>query len=358
MALPKPPYCKYVGFSDFWLRVIGIPLVGFVLPAVFFGCDLSDWDWYWKHWLSATIYTFIYWTVDRWLVIYFRKRFPGPHQYPKRLLWTILAVVGFTAAFSAFSEISYDYSVGRGPFQELKPPGIKILTASLSVTVSVLAIYEAMYAVAKWKESLVESERLRKANVQAQLETLKNQVNPHFLFNSLNTLATIIPEDPEVAVTFVEKLSKVYRYILEIRKRELISLREELECIRAYGFLLNMRFGENLTIEEDIPPNRLEDHIVPLSLQILIENAIKHNVVSTSKPLKINISLSKKGHILVSNNLQKKQQVTDSTGTGLSNINSRYELLTGQSIEIITTQSAFRVVIPLVRVGNYEAPNN
>jgi len=343
----------HIGFRDLWLRLLGIPFVGFVLPMAFFDCSFDSLSEYIIEWFVASCYTAVYWHGDVLMLWYFRKRWPEQRNYMKRLVWSTLLVFVFTVAFSLVSQGITLWSLSEEMLGHVKATN-KILYGSLFVTATVLAIYEAVYAVSKWKESLVESARLRKANMQAQLETLKNQVNPHFLFNSLNTLAAIIPEDPDKAVTFVEKLSKVYRYILEIRKRELIPLREEIDCICAYGFLTEMRFGENLKVNINIPEARRGDYIVPLSLQILVENAIKHNVVSTSKPLAIDIGLTKDGHLMVTNNLQKKLQVKDSTGTGLDNINSRYQLLTGQRIDIITTQSHFRVILPLVPVAHYE----
>ena len=187
---------------------------------------------------------------------------------------------------------------------------------------------------------------------------MKNQVNPHFLFNSLNALTSMIHDQPDKAVEFVQKLSKVYRYILEIKNKEMISLREEMECIYAYQFLLKMRFGDNVRFHIDIPEDHMGCHIVPLSIQILLENAIKHNVISTGKPLSISIQLAKNGNLIVSNNLQKKNVVNGSTKTGISNINSRYQLLTGKQVEVIVTQEQFSVSVPLIHVEEYEAAHH
>ena len=347
-----------VGFDDRWLRLLGIPMLAFCLPLIFDGVTIGDGEF--SHlFKSSLFYTFIYWHVDWLLINFFRRRWPSITQYKKRISWQLASVLAFTGFFSWGSCVLLAFLANNyGLPQDQVPPVSRVLTASMFATVVVMAIYEVKYLVSRWKISLVEAERLKKQTMQAQLETLKNQVNPHFLFNSLNTLATIIPEDPKMAVEFVQKLSKVYRYILEIKKREMIPLREELECISAYRFLLDIRFGSNFTMDINIPEHHLEDHIVPLSLQILIENAIKHNIVSTAKPLKIKIGLNKSGDIVVSNNLQKKIRVSDSTGTGLANIDSRYKLLSGKSIEVITSHDYFRVVIPLIKVSVYESIDN
>lgn len=222
-------------------------------------------------------------------------------------------------------------------------------SAGLFNSILVISIYEAVYFMKRYMHSAAEAEQLKREMVQSQLETLKNQVNPHFLFNSLNTLVSIIPDDRDVAVEFVRKLSKVYRYILEINDRELILLREELEFLNSYIFLQKIRFGDNLVVKMEIPEHLLEHQVVPLSLQMLLENALKHNVVSTEKPLHIEIYIGKNDQTLVvRNNLQLKQQVLDSTGTGLKNIRNRYHFASGREVETIVTTSAFIVALPLI----------
>jgi LytS/YehU family sensor histidine kinase len=179
-------------------------------------------------------------------------------------------------------------------------------------------------------------------------------VNPHFLFNSLNTLITLIPEDPQLAVAFVQKLSNVYRYVLQNKDKELVTLAEEMKVAEAYLFLLKTRFGENLRVHTDIPPGQLGKFIAPLTLQMLLENAIKHNVVSAEKPLHIDLYVEKDEVLVVKNNLQRKSSVPDSTQTGLANISQRYRLLCQQAVEVVVTASNFMVVLPLLTVERAE----
>ena len=187
-------------------------------------------------------------------------------------------------------------------------------------------------------------------NMQSQLEGLKNQVNPHFLFNSLNTLTYLIPENADKSVHFVQQLSKVYRYILELKDKELISLEEELRFLDAYTFLLKERFGENLCVEIDIPDEFLNKNIIPLSLQILCENAIKHNIISSQKPLCLKVFIQNEDKLIVKNNLQKKNQEMNSTRLGLQNIKNRYRFFSEKEVEVIATQEEFVVVLPLIDV--------
>ena len=205
-----------------------------------------------------------------------------------------------------------------------------------------------MYFIVKYQKAALETEQLKKENLQSQLETLKNQVNPHFLFNSLNTLSALIHDNPDVAVAFVQKLSKVYRYILEIRDNQTVTLQDELKALHAYIFLLKTRFGNNLHIEVIIPQHLHLHRIVPLSLQILLENAVKHNILSAQKPLYIDIFTETDRHIVVKNNLQRKNQTMPGTQLGLQNISNRYRLLAGKDPEVLITEQSFTVILPLL----------
>jgi len=212
-------------------------------------------------------------------------------------------------------------------------------------------MFESFYYMHQLRKSEKREEILKRQNVESQMEILKNQVKPHFLFNSLNTVISVIPDEPDKAIDYIQRLSKVYRYILEIKDQKLIPLSEELDCIKDYVHMLQIRFGENLKFELSEENINEDKHIVPLSLQLLVENAVKHNIISNKKPLKINIQKGKNGSLLVSNNLQPKVQKMPSTGTGLENIKSRYEMLTDQNVDIIQTQEQFTVSIPLIEVA-------
>jgi LytS/YehU family sensor histidine kinase len=209
--------------------------------------------------------------------------------------------------------------------------------------------YDSVYFFTQWRKTIIETEKLKKENILGQLQSLKNQVNPHFLFNSLNTLVSIIPEDPDLAVEFTKKLSKSYRYILEIKDKEVITVREELEFLKAFEFLLKIRFGDNIHFDVQVAEEYQEMEIVPLALQLLIENAIKHNVVSSEKPLNISIYVER-DKLVVKNNLQKIKQVLPSTKTGLENIKNRYKFLANKTVDVIVTHTEFIVTLPLLQL--------
>lgn len=204
-----------------------------------------------------------------------------------------------------------------------------------------------IYFYKQWKHSLLEQEILKKENIRSQFEMLKNQVNPHFLFNSLNTLSAIIPENQKQAVEFVSNLSDVYRYSLNLKEKDTVTLRQELDFLDSYIYLNQVRFGDNLIVQKNVAAELMDKSVVPKGLQILIENAIKHNVISKANPLTISIVANGEG-VTVQNNLQLKNSV-ESTGIGLSNLFARYSALNHhRTVEISNEDNYFTVFLPFI----------
>lgn len=191
-----------------------------------------------------------------------------------------------------------------------------------------------------------ENEQLRSAYLVAELELLKGQLNPHFLFNSLSSLSGIIRENPELAQHYVSQLSKVFRYSLQQSGDNLVTLGSELDMIRSYGELLTMRFEKAFKLEIKIDSPWFKTRIPHLSLQLLMENAAKHNIATLKKPLKVQLCISG-GFIIFRNNLQEVNVPENSTGIGLANLNERYKILMGREISIIKTDTEFIVKLPL-----------
>lgn len=189
--------------------------------------------------------------------------------------------------------------------------------------------------------------------METQLHSLKTQVNPHFLFNSLNSLSSLIQSNPTQAVTFVHKLSGVYRYLLQSNEQNLTSLREELNFLRSYLHLLHTRFGPALQYNIDVDVSVEHYLIPPITLQLLVENAVKHNIVSADQPLYIEV-YNEGDQLLVKNNLQKRKTPVASHQVGLRNIFAKYQLLTNATVEIQETESAFVVALPLIKKPVYE----
>ena len=335
-----------LGVDDWLFVLIGIPALALLFPILFLETDhLTSVNIYFAKAVISLFYTTLYWLSARSLCIYFRLKFPSYRDTRKRLVYYFGAVV------VVFAIVQISCSGLHAQFAKLLGhhlPEKDLVVMPFILILLVSAVYESIFLFYRWKNSAIETEKLRRENIQSQLEGLKNQVNPHFLFNSLNTLAYLIPEDSNKAVCFVQKLSKVYRYILEIRDKKLISLSDELDFLQSYIFLLRERFGENISITIDIEEDLNQFHIVPLSLQILFENAIKHNVISKDKNLYIEV-FSQGMNLVVKNNLQKKKLTAPSTKVGLQNIKNRYAYFIEREVDVIETKDYFLVSLPLIQ---------
>lgn len=342
-----------IGFSDKWLMLIGIPLMAFVINIIMFPELFSEdkTKFIRRCYTIGIIYTATYWIIFRYATAYLLNYYSHEDQIYKRMSFqVILMILGYFVIKIIMGNIIHSVLSDEWHqvlHEDYIEGGLSEVVGSFMSIFLIWAIYEGIIFYTKLQKSIQEKEQLQRENIQSQLEGLKNQVNPHFLFNSLNTLTYLIPEEPNKAVNFVQKLSKVYRYILEIRDQKIVTISDELEFLNAYIFLLKERFGENLNIELNIPNEYHQRKIVPLSLQILFENVIKHNIISTQKPLMINVFIEK-DKLIVKNNLQKKNQVISSTSMGLQNIKNRYQFFTKKEVDVIVTTDSFLVALPLV----------
>ena len=337
--------------------IIGIPLIAFIIPLLFFGYQYDGLIAYWPKWKVAIFFTVLYWVIMRGLVLLFRAKLPEYKDTGKRIVLMVLSTFLLVAVINSFCYEIHDWLLPEEQQHELTK--FEYGRATLIVVLLILSIYEAVYLYHRWRLSLLETEQLRRENIQSQLEGLKNQVNPHFLFNSLNTLAYLIPEDEQRAVRFVQQLSKVYRYILEIRDMDLISLAEELDFLESYRFLLRERFGENLQVEIRVDPALHSMQMIPLSLQMLFENAIKHNIISRDQPLFIEVTDNgRSDSLLVRNRIQLKDQVQASTKVGLDNIRRRYLFYTSAEVQITEDDTWFEVRLPLLYTRQVVAEQN
>lgn len=245
---------------------------------------------------------------------------------------------------STENEAFDDEPISTFSFTITKPIWQRLWFILLSLSLIITGIYYFIKARDQRKQRVNE---LQKEKLSSQLTALKAQINPHFLFNSFNTLITLIEENQEGAVEYVERLADFYRSMLQYRDVEVISLQEEVELVKNYTFLLKKRFGENFNINVNV--NGSSAYLAPLSLQTLVENAVKHNVISKAKPLTVNIDLENNNYIRVINNIQKKIQSERSTGFGLQSLTRRYELLSKKKIRIEESDKFFKVFLPLIK---------
>jgi two-component system LytT family sensor kinase len=346
----KPTQQSIYGFDDRWFRIIGIPLVALLLPVIFFSEALSEMNNnLWVGYLEAIFYTVIYWEGDRWIVGKMRIRMPALEQSLKRNLWQLLIVTiyGSLVTFVVGGTITYlnltSHSHQSSPW--------RVLIAALFVSYLITLIYEAIYFFRLWEKAIIEKERFRREAAQAQYAGLKAQLNPHFLFNSLNVLSYTIPEAPDRAVNMVQKLAQTYRYVLESEQRETVSLEEELQFLSAYSALLKERFGENFQLKVNLPASWGQFHVLPLSLQLLVENAVKHNIIASAHPLKMEIRPGENETILIQNAIRLRRNSETSTGIGLENIRRRYAFYSDTPVRISKEENYFTVELPVLKMA-------
>ena len=274
--------------------------------------------------------------------------------YHKNRFSTNRIIVGFFSAFVASMIVIFIIHVFEATvldkksfseFIESENPGNYIVSIIITFFVTI-TIYGLQF-FRLYNENKVQQQQIIAGTANAKFESLKNQIDPHFLFNSLNVLSSLIEENPDNAQKFTTSLSKIYRYVLEQKDKELVSVEEELAFAKTYMNLLKMRFENSITFDLPTDFNNPDAKVVPLSLQLLLENTIKHNVVSEQKPLHIKIFVQD-NHLVVQNDLQIKEVLGDRKGVGLQNIINRYAILTARKVSIIQSTTQFSVYLPIL----------
>ncbi|GAB4016569.1 hypothetical protein GCM10028808_45430 [Spirosoma migulaei] len=291
----------------------------------------------------------MFWQLNRGIARYLQRRFPGLERTPKRLrlLLVLTPLLVNAAVFSRFGLhilLGSRQTLWLGLVDYVMSLGIQLFYQVVYVS-----IYEGGYVLRQWKHTFQEKEELIKVQWQTRFNALKGQVNSHFLFNSLNALSALIEESPAQASQFVDELSKMYRYLLQANDQELVSLETELAFIESYAHLLQTRHGTGVLIQMMVPEDHLASPLPPLTLQLLVENAVKHNIVLASRPLLIEIGTTASGQLRVRNNLQPKNIRAISNGVGLTNIIAKYRMLTPTDIVIKEEDGHFTVLLPLLK---------
>lgn len=297
------------------------------------------------NYLYATIFGILIFETSYFSTNWLDKRQTWNKGPAKRLLIQMLSSILIAIVWVIVVRLSVNYLLFHGKLVIFSDELMLLL-----LVITLLFIFNLVelgfFLNERYRSSLAEVEKFRKENAEYQFEMLKLQLNPHFLFNSLNTLSSLVHNDPVKAGEFIHRLSDVYRYVLDNRNKELVSLREEMEFIRSFSFLQGLRFQGMIDFRFEIGEELLDRKIAPMTLQLLIENAVKHNVVSSKHPLDIVIS-AENDNLIIKNNLQFKEEVAG-TGVGLKNISSRYAFLTDRKVEIIKEDNLFKVIIPLI----------
>lgn len=332
--------------KEMHLRWAGIPVVGFIMSLIMDEHTVEIG--FWANAGIAILFTGVLWNGCFLIIKFFRNRLSHINLTAKRLLLT----TGAIAVFLIIGANVIAVSIGLCTLESLTDPAFffRHSPVNLAAGFMIASIYEGSYFFHKWKATVILNEELKNQQIRTQFEVLQNQMSPHFLFNSLNTLTTLIAEDAKIAIDFTQTLSEVYRYILQNKERELVTLQEELDFSESYVFLLKKRYPENLHVRFEVAQEFKRYHIAPLTLQMLIENAIKHNTVSKTEPLYIDVYVDNGRSIIVKNNLQPKKSLEKSTKTGLANIRQRYSYLGQRNIDIITSNDHYMVAVPLIKL--------
>lgn len=269
---------------------------------------------------------------------------PFQQNMPRRLFVqafiSLFFILGFTSMLLYFL---LDYV----PFEVNKFVRVAFYGVYIFATLFVNSLLIGSDLFSKWKTALLHSNELEKEKTKVQYDNLKNQLNPHFLFNSLTSLNSLIYKDPNLASDFLQQLSKVYRYVLQHKETNLVALREEIRFVSNYIELLKTRFGKGLSIHIKVSEEAASKLIIPVSLQIMIENAIKHNTTDEDQPLQIEI-FDSEGYLIIRNSILAKRQVETSNKQGLENFKKLYSLFSEKAVEVLSEEKIFSVKIPLI----------
>jgi len=336
--------------QDRIVKLIVVPILGIVIPNIT-GLISNE-----RYTFLELIICYAYfiltalsvWQGNVWIMYFIRKKYEWRYnQYYKIILSLFLANVVYSGSISAlllnlWVAFSRETHSGWGP----------VINTCLLIIISacfITNIYEIIFLNREREYNLTRAEQLNIAKAQAELEALKNQIDPHFIFNSLNTLSYLITRDPQNARLFNDTLAKVYRYILGNKEKDLVLLREEVEFISNYFYLLKIRFSEAVNMEIEITDLAAEDFLIPpISLQTLVENAIKHNEFTDNNPLTINVSVSS-NYVIIKNAVKPKMYASATSKIGLNNLDNRYKLITNRNIIIENNFKFFTVKLPILK---------
>ncbi|MDX1314065.1 MAG: histidine kinase [Eudoraea sp.] len=330
-------------------------LIGFVMSFVFIGIqvmagnqDLSNYNEILEQVGNYLLYSIVLTFVNVSWFDYLNEKIKWKKYGRYRLLIGAIGGVFFTMLGILVIRIFLEMYVEGESWEEfIAEERIVHYYVALLITLVVTVFFHAVHFYKLSRDKQIKEQKIIAGTASARFDALKNQLDPHFLFNSLNVLTSLIEEDSAQAQKFTTSLSKVYRYVLEQKNKDLVTVDEELQFARTYVRLLKMRFEDSIVFDIPEEASNPDAKIVPLSLQLLLENAVKHNVVTGSKPLHIKV-FEQDGYLVIHNNLQEKSVVKKSSGVGLRNIQQRYQILTDRQVVIDKSRDAFQVSIPML----------
>ncbi|MEM0995931.1 MAG: sensor histidine kinase [Bacteroidota bacterium] len=333
-------------FKSFWVFLLVNLGCGVVVTLLFSAPDHSSALSFTISSLGSAVIFLTQWMGHAYIAIWLSRKVSWLEQPMKRFFLSIVTMVVYTVvAFVAVSLLLRVILSADMP-DDLLQWTIDRSVLPLIISFGIGWILAARGFYQSWKSSELRARQLNTEMLNYRYEALRNQINPHFLFNSFNVLSDLVYEDQDMAVKFIRQMSDLYRYVLDSRERSLVPLKEELEFIRSFVFLLETRFEEKLRVAIEVEP-RDGEMIVPMTLQLLIENAVKHNMATKKKPLHVKVVREGAG-IVVRNNLQRRSVGDESKKIGLKNMEQQYAHLSDQKIDVRETSEAFRVWVPIL----------
>ena len=339
------PYKKKNIKTFIWITLMGFAISVAICPECYLAFNVFFSNW--QSILLCLLYTYILGYGSTFISLKIGKKYSWLEQPNKKffLHFVTLAVFSFIVSAIVFYVFAYmvfddkNWLSWSEVLHQAKLPAF--------ISVSIAAFFTGVEFLKNWKVEAVRAERLEKEKIATQYESLKNQVNPHFLFNSLNALSELVYENQELAVKYIRQLSEVYRYVLDSRHTEVATFNDELTFLESFIFLQKIRFGDNLRVNIELEKSN-DNYILPLSMQILLENAIKHNVVSKENPLKIDI-YREENYLITKNKINLKKNMNSGMGIGLENIKMRYKYLSENPMMISESEGYFCVKIPVLK---------
>ncbi|WP_276369700.1 sensor histidine kinase [Chryseolinea sp. H1M3-3] len=332
------------------MRLIGIPLFGMVIPnltGLFGNLRFTD-GLYWGGYLYFIALATLIWQGNRYLLFRTRRRFTWFDKPIEKLILLCLNNVFYTSPLTvAWLCVWYQWA----NFDSIKWDTILIVTlVNVICVLFVTHVYETVFMMKEQQSEQLKNAQLLRAKAEAELSALKNQIDPHFMFNSLNTLTYLITNDSSKASSFTENLAEVYRYILAQKEQSLVLLEDELSFTHKYTDLLHLRFGEALHIRKHFNGSIEKEYLIPpTSVFVAFENAVKHNELSEQSPLEIDMDV-RDGNLFIANTIQQRRTLQRSSKIGLKNLEERFKILTGKCISAGVQENKFIISIPLIPI--------
>lgn len=323
---------------------LGIAIaIALFFKIVFFRIeDFFEWDL-----LFITAIVLIIWQGNEVIDNYLNKRYSWIENAKKRLIIQSLLSFFFTS-ITLFFLMYFLHQLRFGDGRIINRKMIEIFPPAILFTLALLAVKIGIEFFNALKNSLLEVEKYKIESANAQLQNLKNQLNPHFLFNNLSVLTSLVYKNQDKAANFINELAKVYRYVLDTKNAELVSLQEELDFINHYIYLQKIRFEDSILFEIKIEESKKSTYLLPMCLQMLVENTIQHNETSQANPLKVLI-YTQNNSLIIENPILPRINVADSTQTGLKNIKQRYSFFTDEKVIVENNGKIFKVILPLIQ---------